>query len=267
MSDNVTGMGDSALYVITYLKLRVICGNAGGNVPSLQIVANQLGLSEKTTRRHLAILCEKLGYLRRLDNGVYQIVSTSKVTKTYGFKRFQTYTLDTTELDKFSYKTLREFRALLCSLLEDSALLVKEHVKEEFIEKNSVIGEALKKHNKTKAKRNQYSSSRRGTENVDLRDCSLGYSASLIKKSISTVSKYHTVIKRDNKHVYNNKRIVHPFKAYGAEDIPFLNKHKEDFVGTKYGKFLMIRGFATFNPITRKLFKANKLKFTKIRQK
>ena len=60
---------------------------------------------------------------------------------------------------------------------------------------------------------------------------------------------------------------MNPFKAYGVEDIPYLNKHKEDFVGTSYGRFLMIRGFATFNPITRKMFKSNKLKFSKIRQK
>lgn len=261
---------DDALYLLTFLKLRKLSSGYGGNLPSVKFISESISLSEKTVKKHLKVLLSN-DWIRKTEFNHYQLICPYNAYKKGNSKRITCVAFDDSEVDKYSYKNLRKFRALLCSILEDNFIKRKNYKKSfEKVKAKQLTWKQVAKINKSiQYKLRKASSSKRGKlTSLDYNECSLGLSACIVKKAKSTVSKYHLELEKDleKKIIYRRSRDVETFKFMNRNDISILNKNIEFYSGQEYGKFFFIRGYVTFIPITKKVLGTVKFKNVKVKK-
>jgi hypothetical protein len=261
---------DDALYLLTYLKLRKLSSSYGGNLPSIKFISESINLSEKTVKKHLKVLLSN-DWIRKTEFNHYQLVSVYNHYLKGNSKRMICVAFDDVDIDKYSYKNLRKFRALLCSILEDNFIKRKNYKKsfEKVKAKKTTWKEVIKTDKRIEYKLKLASSGKRGKlTSLDYNECSLGLSACIVKKAKSTISKYHVELEKglDKKIMYRKTRDVESYKYMNRNDISILNKNIKFYSGQDFGKFFFIRGYVTFIPITKKVLGFNKFKKVRVKK-
>jgi hypothetical protein len=115
VSTDILVEDNSVHYFLTYLKLRAICKNYGGNLPNIEFCSKSLELSISTTKRHLCVL-KRMGWIRQTENNL-QIVSMYKIgSNTEKSKRVSLFEINDELLFQFNWTNIASFKAMLAEM-------------------------------------------------------------------------------------------------------------------------------------------------------
>ena len=172
-------------HFLTYLKLRAICKNYGGNIPNDDILLTLLDISKDTLKRHFKSLIE-LGWIRKNETNnqivsMYQIcleIDTTKKTKMFE--------LNDKMIMNFSWRNIATFKAVLSEMLvEDFSKYQTNCYKRKEYKKLIDNNEGYKNLRKT-----DLASYKRRVGKQESKYFALSLSSQVVNKSITTIASY-----------------------------------------------------------------------------
>lgn len=188
-STNIVKEDKTVHYFLTYLKLRSICKDFGGNIPSVECCAERLQLSVSTTKRHLCLL-KRLGWIRKTKYNL-QIVSMYKISANVEtHKEITLFEIPDELLFQFNWTNIASFKALLVEMRLEQYSNYQNlcHKKAE----QKILKE--KTGNYIKAKKSDVSSYKKRVRKKFHKYFALSLTAQIVDKSVSTTASYRMKI-------------------------------------------------------------------------
>jgi hypothetical protein len=104
---------NKSYYYLSYLKIQNHCSKNGGyfSISHSQVALNT---TLKTAQNHIIKLLQ-LGYIKNVSKDKYKIISQKSITTN---SKKQYLVIEDSELSKYSYKNISEFRALLMLIVD-----------------------------------------------------------------------------------------------------------------------------------------------------
>lgn len=172
-------------HFLTYLKLRAICKNYGGNLPSEDILLILLGVHKDTLKRHFGTLSQ-LGWIRKTDNN-YQVVSMYKICSQIDTnKKIKMFEINDEMIMNFSWRNIATFKAVLSEMiLEDFSKYQNNCLKR--IEYKKLIDN---NEGYTRLRKTDLASYKKRVREHKSKYFAMSLSSQIVKKSVTTIASY-----------------------------------------------------------------------------